>query len=511
LVGFLFPLFTAVFGPTIAYLENAWRTNPDASHGFLVPPIAGVLLWRARRRWMGRPRTAPGRGLALLLAALLIQCAAVWGSIQSAQPVALVLALAGVTAYLLGWAAFRAMLFPFAFLLFMVPWPDLLVERISFPMQLMTSSYAAMFAGLLGLPVVADGVDLYLPERGVSIAVAAACSGMRSLVALMAVASLFAYLLPASFSRRWLLFAAGVPLVLAANVVRVVLILLVGDRYGQKPALAFHDQSAPVLFALCSLGLLGASRLLGVSKGERETTGDGETESQKGTSPLLRPSPFPPYLHFVVPCVLLAVAGVVVRVAAEEKPGRIAGSPVRLERVARVAGPWRCVAERDLDAETRSMLAPDATLWRTYRRATAPRGAWSGEVDLLVVYGHRKQTFHSPAFCMPGSGYEVITKRQMRLPFRGSGTGLPVNAMTVQKGNRRLLVCYWYVQDGEATTGLVRHTAGLLWRRLRRERASGALIRMITPTGEADAPALHTIADFTGAVYPALKEVMRDE
>jgi exosortase len=249
-------LFALLFGSTAASLWEAWQTNPDASHGLFVPLIAGGLLWSARDRWMSCPLTAPGIGMALLIAGLVLQIVAAWGEIRFAQPVALVLALAGVTAYLLGWTAFRELLFPFAFLLFMVPWPDRLVERISFPMQLLTSTYAAMFAGLLGVPVRADGVNLYLPERGVSIAVAVACSGMRSLVALLAIAALFAYSLRAGMGRRWLLFAMGVPIALAANVLRVLLILLVGNARGQQAAIWFHDHSSPVLFFLCSLGLL---------------------------------------------------------------------------------------------------------------------------------------------------------------------------------------------------------------------------------------------------------------
>jgi EpsI family protein len=466
--------------------------------------------------------------------------------------VALVLALAGIAAYYLGWAALRAMLFPFAFLLFMAPWPDLLVERISFPMQLMTSTYAAMFAGLLGLPVRADGVNLYLPERDVSIAVAAACSGMRSLVALMAVASLFAYLLPGSLPRRWLLFAAGVPLALTANVVRVLLILLVGAHYGQDAAMRFHDQSGPVLFGLCSLGLLGLSRVLSTRRdltpgrrreppsppGPLSQSWERGSLSEPAFSPLpglgegrgvragLQPDGVRGIRPLLVPCALLALAGVAVRLVAEDAPGRVVSTPMRLGSVATVAGSWRSIGERPLDAEALRLLAPDATLWRTYRRAggadvgtprrrryadpgvaSAPGSAASrGEVDLMVVYGHRKQTFHSPAFCMPGAGYQIITKRQTRLRIPGVAEALPINAMTVQKGNRRLLVCYWYVHGGEATTGLARHTAGLLWRRLRRQPASGALIRLMTPVGDAEGPALDTISDFVAAIYPGLRE-----
>jgi EpsI family protein len=480
-------LFALLFGSTAASLWEAWQTNPDASHGLFVPLIAGGLLWSARDRWMSCPRTAPGIGLALLIAGLLLQIVAAWGEIRFAQPVALVLALAGVTAYLLGWTAFRELLFPFAFLLFMVPWPDLLVERISFPMQLLTSTYAAMFAGLLGVPVRADGVNLYLPERGVSIAVAVACSGMRSLVALLAIAALFAYSLRAGMGRRWLLFAMGVPIALAANVLRVLLILLVGNARGQQAAIGFHDHSSPVLFFLCSLGLLGLRRFW-------DETGRERNSCLCALSPR---RPVAPSV-FILPCLLLAVsAGLSARASAEDAASWITGAAPRLEAIPAAVGPWRVVKERQLDADSRRVLEPDATLWRTYQ------GAGSGEVDLLVVYGHRKKTFHSPAFCIPGGGYQVISKRQavVRVP----SLDLPLNAMTIQKGDSRLLVCYWYAQGGETTPGLARHTLRLLWRRMLHRPATGALVRIITPVGTDEAAGLRTVSAFLAGSYPTLR------
>jgi exosortase len=519
-------LMALLFGSTAASLWEAWNTNPDASHGVFVPLIAAGLFWSARDRWRACPRTAPGIGLAILVVGLLLQVAAAWGGIRFAQPVALVLALAGVTAYLIGWAAFRELLFPFAFLLFMVPWPDLLVERISFPMQLMTSTYAAMFAGLLGVPVRADGVNLFLPERGVSIAVAVACSGMRSLVALLAIAALVAYSLRSGMGRRWLLFAAGVPIALAANVLRVLLILLVGNARGQAAALWFHDHSSPVLFFLCSLGLLGLRQLWDeTGRVGNGTTERGDRPSSFALSPRL---PLAPSV-FVLPCLLLALAGLLsARAAAEDSPSWLTGEVPRLGAVPAVVGPWRMVREQPLDADSLRVLEPDATLWRIYQ------GPAVGQIDLLVVYGHRKKTFHSPAFCIPGGGYQVISKRQAVLEVPGDRTpaangrpsgrdlglaagrqpsavaSLPLNAMTVQKGDSRLLVCYWYAEGDETTPGLARHTLRLLWRRLLHRPATGALVRVITPIGADETAGLRAVSEFLAGSYPILRhELMK--
>jgi EpsI family protein len=180
------------------------------------------------------------------------------------------------------------------------------------------------------------------------------------------------------------------------------------------------------------------------------------------------------------------------------------------------------VREQRLDADSLRVLEPDATLWRAYECPGADEGGRDDlgadrppvqpSIDLLVVYGHRKKTFHSPAFCIPGGGYQVISKRQatLRLPVvegrRGSAFDLPANAMVIQKGDRRLLVCYWYAQGGETTPGLARHTLRLLWRRVLHRPATGALVRVITPIGTDEAAGLRTASRFLAGSYPTLRQ-----
>jgi len=254
-------LLLAVYWQAVVEMVGRWRTDEGASHGFLIVPIATAILWARRRDLAAAPRRIFPPGLCVLALGLLVEVVAGWADIAFIQPVALLISVGGLVLYMAGPALFKVAIFPYAFLYFMVPWPDFLVEMVSFPLQLLTSTYATMLAGLMGIPIKRVGVDLYMP--GLSLTIAAACSGIRSQMALMALASLFAYLTQASLPRRLLLFLSGIPVALIANVVRVTLVILVGLYVDKRLAIGlFHDYSGPVLFLFSTLALMGLQRLI---------------------------------------------------------------------------------------------------------------------------------------------------------------------------------------------------------------------------------------------------------
>src|SRR5204863_460201 len=126
-------------------------------------------------------------GLAVLICWSLIFIGAVWADIEFLKPLSLAGIAAGAVWFLGGWSAFSASIGALGFLVFMIPWPTTLVDRIGFPLQLMSSSYAALFGGLCGLPIHRDGVQLaVMPDSAArplySILVAQKCSGLTSLM-----------------------------------------------------------------------------------------------------------------------------------------------------------------------------------------------------------------------------------------------------------------------------------------------------------------------------------------
>lgn len=247
-------------------LWAAWQSDPSLSQGPVVCVVAVAHLWM-RRAELQRWRSADGGGLALLLVSAAGYVAGVWADIDFLKPLALIGVSVGAVWFLGGRRTFGAAAGALGFLAFMIPWPTTVTERLAFPLQLLSSAYAAQFAGMLGVPIQREGVNLaVVPHLNAppvyAITVAQACSGLTSLVVLLALGYLVAYHTPVRWGWRALLVAVVVPLALLLNALRLTLVLVVGAGHGAGLARWVHDHEEPVLVFLCSLCLLGLRHLL---------------------------------------------------------------------------------------------------------------------------------------------------------------------------------------------------------------------------------------------------------
>jgi len=477
------------YAPVVVDMAREWWRNETFSHGFLVPLIAGYLAWRKREAVRSAARPAPA-GLALILLGLLVYAAAQFAEVEFLSHLSLLIVLAGLLLFAWGRAAFRILAFPYAFLLFLVPWPDTLVEVLSFPMQLLSAKFAAMGVGLLGIPATRDGVDIHL--RHYTFAVGAPCSGMRSLVALLAMSALAAYLLRGGRARRVALFLLGLPLALAANVLRITCILLLAHFLGTAVAEGFlHKFSGVLVFVIACLGLLliGRALRLGIGPlpaGEPASSPLAEAAAARG---LTRRSRLVCGALGVL-ALGLAVAGWVGHPAAPATRADFSPIPAAF-------GQWRGTDRGGLDRVSAEMLQPDAYLGRLYRRADGY------PVDVAVVFGHRKQTFHSPGFCLLGGGWDITRKNQVRL----SGT-LQANEFYLQRKDEERLVTYWYASYRETTPSWVAFQYRLLRNRLLGRPGSGALIRLTAPIGASAREAEEVTAELAAGLRPGLEKVV---
>ncbi|MGC8862916.1 MAG: exosortase/archaeosortase family protein, partial [Armatimonadota bacterium] len=121
------------------------------------------------------------------------------------------------------------------------------IDKVGLPMQLWAAGSSAALLRVLGLDVTQSGVNMSVP--GFDFQVAQACSGMSSLVALVGVSAVFAYITRLPAICKWIIFCLSLPIALAANVVRISAIALVGYQWGRDAAMnVFHDWSSPILF-----------------------------------------------------------------------------------------------------------------------------------------------------------------------------------------------------------------------------------------------------------------------
>jgi exosortase len=257
----LFALAVLLWLPELGALWPYWHTDPSLSHGLFVPVLAAGLLWYRRDALRGW-RAASVPGLCAFVLTATIYMGAVWADIDFLKPLSLIAAAACAVWFLGGREKLYAVAGPLGVLPFMIPWPTVLVERLGFPLQLASSSYAALFAGLLGTPIYREGVQLFvMPSPDArpiySIIVAQQCSGLTSLAVLLLLGYLVAYWTPVKLGWRFLLVAAVPPLALLANATRLTVILLAGAHGSPGLAKWVHDHEGPVLIFFCSVSLMG--------------------------------------------------------------------------------------------------------------------------------------------------------------------------------------------------------------------------------------------------------------
>jgi exosortase len=209
-----------LFGPVIVHLVGQWWHNPDFSHGFFVPLFSAFVVWQERDRLAQIPLRPSWSGLALLAFGLCIFIIGQLGAELFLARSSMLLALAGLIVLFLGWSHFRALLFPLAFLVLMVPIPTIIFNQITFPLQLLDSRLAATILPWLGVPVFREGNIINLPAMPLN--VAEACSGIRSLMSLTTLAIIYSYLMDRRMVVRVVLTLASIPIAVAANSLRII-------------------------------------------------------------------------------------------------------------------------------------------------------------------------------------------------------------------------------------------------------------------------------------------------
>jgi exosortase A len=217
--GLLALSFLLAYFPAWKNLVAAWYASEDYSHGFLILPLAAAIAWQRRKTLAESPVEGSAAGAAVLAVALALHVIGQLGEIVTLSSVSLVLAMAGITAYVCGWKVLRRLVFPFGLLLFMIPVPAQVYAMLTLPLQLAVTAISTAAWKLAGVPVYHEGNIIYLPEA--TLQVVDACSGLRSLMMLLALSAVFAHLTLRSNGLRLLLCLLMIPVSVAVNVLRV--------------------------------------------------------------------------------------------------------------------------------------------------------------------------------------------------------------------------------------------------------------------------------------------------
>lgn len=256
----LVPLLGLVwaFANTLEELYRTWGTNPQYSHGYLVPFFAAYLLWSRRGRldraalrpsWWGLPVLALGLGLRLVGGYFFYS----W-----LEMVALIPCVAGLTLTLGGRAAWRWAWPAVFFLTFMIPLPYRVATAMSGPLQRLATITSTFVMQTCGLPALAEGNVILLNDA--EIGIVEACSGLRMLVVFFALSAAVALVVRRPMLDRLVVVASAVPIALVANIARITATGVLHEFANSETANAFfHDVAGwfmmPLALALLAIEL----------------------------------------------------------------------------------------------------------------------------------------------------------------------------------------------------------------------------------------------------------------
>lgn len=216
--------------PVLKSLVLSWAASNDTSHGFLVPPLALYFLWRKRGEFSDVAVKGAWFGFVVVLVSLASYFLATVGEIRTLASLSFVTCLCGAVIFLFGWSHFRIALFPLLFLLFMIPVPAQIIAALTIPLQLLVTKVAVALSSLAGIPLYCEG-NVIFHSLG-TFEVVQACSGLRSITALLMLGTVFGYVTLRSNMLRSMLVISAVPIAVAVNILRVFTMIAVLHIWG---------------------------------------------------------------------------------------------------------------------------------------------------------------------------------------------------------------------------------------------------------------------------------------
>ena len=264
------------------WMMDSWNERNDLLHGFAVPFLFVAFCFKAAKVMMKEAPSKGGVGLVILAFGMLLFVA----SARTIQPrlalVGLPFLISGSVIYCCGWKAGRHMLFPAFFWYFAMPVPGL--NQMTNVLQVLVTGACYQVGVFSGMELVKSGNNIYSATEAWDFNIAEGCSGIRSLMALVMIAAIFAYYTQKELWKKIVVFGASLPLALIGNFFRVFTILILAELgYDDFAANSYHDFSGLLLFFPAALvGLLLLDRVLNPSKYKKKVkiTQRGETNEE---------------------------------------------------------------------------------------------------------------------------------------------------------------------------------------------------------------------------------------
>ena len=559
-LGVLIALFVGIYAQTFLFMAGRWMTDPSATHGWLIIPIAVWAAWGKRSKLASLPLMSNKKGLWVIGFALALHLLEIFFDINGPSPLSIPIFLAGAVWYAAGSAWLKELAFPIAYLLFMVPIPGALNQVVSQPLRQLAHAGSKAIVERIGIPIAGAGMNMEFWRPGsnhtnfdrdfVSLIIADPCSGLHSLMAIKALHAITAYRSRLTLGWKWALFMMALPISLAANVCRLTLVILVAAYYSKEFGLkAFHDYSPYLLFIFVFMILISIGRLMewATAKYPKASVIVGSALAAIGATALYGyiyarfgeaiflnfalatgiligivfavfkgglalmigdQRTTPRYLS-LIPMMAIVLAGTAYF---KLRPEPIVGS-ADVHRVPLERGEWKCIHEYPPNKEAEGELKADSTVMREYRSVRTGQ-----TVQLYLIYRRygRREFNHNPDQCFPAGGYVQMSRDIGTLPYAGEDRrvvtmrfdGGKVERGDGKEGVPNATVSYFFASGAKTEYQFIRQQLWMAMERLIPNKNGWTLVRLLTPWQTNDIDAFQAQQEFMQTFGPTIQQVI---
>lgn len=248
--------------PSFMWMWDRWFARDSYySHGILVPFVSLFFVWQLRGELAKIKRSCSPWGVKLIAAGILVHIVSSMFRVNFSSAFSFLVVFYGLVLHFFGGRIFKKILFPLMFLLFMVPLPMAVISNISFRLKMFAAQLAEIVINKMGIPAIRKGSMIIM--RDSYVVVDDVCSGLRSLISLTALGSIFAYMFDKGTVKRVVLFLSTIPIAVFTNMCRVVALSVISEVWGSQYASGMvHDITGFMVFVVAFLLLLAVQNLL---------------------------------------------------------------------------------------------------------------------------------------------------------------------------------------------------------------------------------------------------------
>ena len=461
----LFALVIWVYWLTLTKLINYLISNDDYSYGLLIPIVSCYIIlqkWPQIQQTLWRPSWW---GLPIIIGGLWLNILGELAADLYITRVSLIITLGGILILIGGWRFIRLLIFPLILLVLMIPLPELITNKLTLPLQLISSQLATGLLQLVGIPVFRQGNIIDMGVRQMQIV--DACSGLRYILALFALGVIFCYFYQRKIWKIIILLLTLIPATIFANAMRVA-------AMGVYPILLegfWHAFSGWLIFIFC-FGILAAVNYI-LNRLSPPKDGKISDATPKHPDDIAVPEKITgSWIHVVA-----AVAIILIFIPITQRASYAPNYPLKegFENFPMTIDSWKgrhVYIDPDMVAVTKSHAHLNAEF-------SNPDHGW---VSLWIAYYETQKKaggfVHSPKGCFTASGWQIEKSKIIDL-----APGKPINWMVVNRTGEKLLVYYWFLQRGRWLADETKNKFYMAYDGFWRRRTDGALIRLITPVG----------------------------